>query len=375
MKTLTLVSAGLHRPTPERSDYLAARDEMPRITLYQRYMESDMLDLHFMATRVPLWRKALYRFIPNPFDQVIEAWFIRGRYDVVVTWAERLGLPFAFLLKMTASRTPHVTLSSWISGGKKAFLLKLVQSHISRILMWSSVQRDFAVNALGIPPGKITFIRKFADQKFWRPLDVRTDMICSVGVEMRDYPTLIEAMRGLDIPCHIAAGLNRGIMYDTVAAIERGEGLPPNITVGKKRYGDLRDLYARSRFVVIPLRASDTDNGLTCMLEAMAMGKAVICSRIRGQVDVLQDGVTGIFVNQGDPADLRRAILELWNDPDRAAQLGRNGREYLERHHTIEQFVESVRDVAEEVSGRTGDPRPPLFSPSEGPATTVDAKG
>lgn len=375
MKTLTLVSAGLHRPTPERSDYLASRDEMPRITFYQRYLESEMLDQQFMATRVPLWRKALYRFIPNPFDQVIEAWFIRRRYDVVITWAERLGLPFALLLKLTASRTPHVTLSSWISGGKKAFLLKLVHSHISRILMWSSVQRDFAVNSLGIPPRKITFIKKFADQKFWRPMNVETDMICSVGVEMRDYPTLIEAMRGLDIPCHIAAGLNRGIMYDTVAAIDSRDDLPPNITVGKKRYGDLRDLYARSRFVVIPLRASDTDNGLTCMLEAMAMGKAVICSRIRGQVDVLQDGVTGIFVNQGDPADLRRAILELWNDPDRAAQLGRNGREYLERHHTIEQFVESVRDVAEEVSGRTGDPRPRIFSPSEDQAKTVDAGG
>lgn len=375
MKTLTLVSAGLHRPAPERSEYLAARDEMPRITLYQRYMESDMLDLQFMATRVPLWRKALYRFIPNPFDQVIEAWFIRHRYDVVITWAERLGLPFALLLKLTGSRTPHVTLSSWISGGKKAFLLKRVYTHISRILMWSSVQRDFAVNSLGIPPGKITFIRKFADQKFWRPMDVETDKICSVGVEMRDYPTLIEALRGLDIPCHIAAGLNRGIMYDTVAAIAGGGKLPKNITVGKKRYGDLRDLYARSRFVVIPLRASDTDNGLTCMLEAMAMGKAVICSRIRGQVDVLQDGVTGIFVKQGDPADLRRAILDLWNDPDRAAELGRNGREYLERHHTIEQFLESVRDVAEEVSGRTGDPRPQILSHSERPAKTVDAGG
>ncbi len=373
MKTLTLISAGLHRPTPERSEYLAARDEMPRITLYQRYMESDMLDNRFMETRVPFWRKALYRLIPSPLDQVIEAWCIRKRYDVVVTWAERLGLPFALLLKLTGSRTPHVTLSSWISGGKKAFLLKLVHTHISRILMWSSVQRDFAVNSLGIPPDRITFIRKFADQEFWRPLDVETDMICSAGVEMRDYPTLIEAVRGLDIPLHIAAGLNRGIMYETVAAIERGGALPPNVTVGKKRYGDLRDLYARSRFVVIPLRASDTDNGLTCMLEAMAMGKAVICSRIRGQVDVLQDGVTGVFVKQGDPQDLRRAIVELWNNPERAAELGRNGRDYLERYHTIEQFVESVRDVAEEVSGRRGDRRPPIDSRREGAEKTADA--
>ena len=360
MKILTLVSSGLNRPSPERAVVLEKNDEIPRITLYQRYLESDMLDQRFMATRVPGWRKLLYRFVPNPLDQVIEAWFVKKKYDVVITWAERLGLPFALLLKLTGSRIPHVTLSSWISGGKKASMLKHTHSHISRILMWSSVQRDYALNVLGIPPGKITFIRKFADQKFWRPMDVETDMICSVGVEMRDYPTLIEAMRGLDIRCHIAAGLNRGVMYDTVAAIGRSGELPANVTVGKKRYGDLRDLYARSRFVVIPLRASDTDNGLTCMLEAMAMGKAVICSRIAGQVDVLQDGVTGIFVPRGDPAALRRAILDLWNDPARAAELGRNAREFLLKHHTIEQFVESVRRVAEEVSGRTGDPPPTL---------------
>ncbi len=85
---------------------------------------------------------------------------------------------------------------------------------------------------------------------------------------------------------------------------------------------ELRDLYARSRFVVVPLHASDTDNGVTVILEAMAMGKAVICSRTRGQVDVIQEGVTGIYVPVGDAAALRAAILSLWAEPQRAQQMG-----------------------------------------------------
>ena len=38
-----------------------------------------------------------------------------------------------------------------------------------------------------------------------------------------------------------------------------------------------------SLFVVMPLLESDTDNGITVILEAMAMGKTVICSRPRAR--------------------------------------------------------------------------------------------
>lgn len=358
MKILTISATGMNRPEPAELRRLEEQDASPRVSLYERYLESDMLDDRFMRERVPRWRLALYRLLPGPLDQVVEAFIIRNRYDAVVTWAERFGYPFALLLLLTGSRTPNVTLNSWITGKKKARLLKLVHRRISRILLWSSVQRDFAVKQLGIPPERITFIRKFADQKFWRPMDVPTDTICAAGMEMRDYPTMIRALQGLDIPCHLAVGLTRGKLFDTVSAIHEMGELPATITVGRKNSRELRDLYARSRFVVIPLRASDTDNGLTCMLEAMAMGKAVICSRTKGQVDVLQDGVTGIFVPQGDPQAMRDAIVRLWNDPALAAEMGRRGREHIERYHSIEQFVESVRTVVEDVSGNRGTPRP-----------------
>lgn len=358
MKTLTISATGMNRPEPAELRKLEERDASPRVTLYERYLESDMLDERFMRDRVPGWRKFLYRLVPKPLDQVLEAFIVRKRYDAVIAWAERFGYPFALLLRLTGSRTPNITLNSWISGRKKAALLRRVHPAISRILLWSSVQKEFAINELGIPPERISFIRKFADQAFWRPMERATDTICAAGMEMRDYPTLIRALHGLDIPCHLAVGLTRGVLFDTVSAIHQMGELPPNITVGRKKSAELRELYARSRFVVIPLRATDTDNGLTCMLESMAMGKAVICSRTKGQVDVLQDGVTGMFVPQGDPAALREAILKLWNNPALAEEMGRKGREHIERYHSIEQFVDSVRTIVEEVSGNVGAQRP-----------------
>jgi glycosyltransferase involved in cell wall biosynthesis len=237
----------------------------------------------------------------------------------------------------------------WISKPKKAAVLKRVYSHINTIVLWTSAHRDFAINTLEIPDEKIRFIPYYVDQKFWRPIEQQTDMICSVGIEMRDYPTLIEAMRPLEIKCHIAAGETRGIVSSTVKAIYQQGPLPSNIIVGRLLSYELRALYARSRFVVIPLLPSKSDNGLTVILEAMAMGKAIICSRTAGQRDVIQEGKTGIFVPQGDPQALREAIQYLWNHPEEAERMGREGRTYIEIHNTWEQFITNVKSFAEEL--------------------------
>lgn len=367
MKILTIVTSGRNHPPPDELRTLEEEDRYPRVSLYQRYVESDLLDERYMRDRVPGWRQMAYRLVPSPLDQVLEAYIVRNRYDAVVTWAEGLGLPFALLLKFTGRRFPHVTLSSWMSGRPKPLLLRLAQSHISRIVMWSSVQRAFVVDRLGIAPERIAFVKKFADQDFWRPAPGPGDTICAVGMEMRDYPTLIEALEGLDIHCHIATGRNRGKLFKTVAALEKIRMMPDNISVGRMAYPELRKLYARSRFVVIPLLPSDTDNGLTCMLEAMSMGRAVICSRTEGQVDVLREGVTGLFVPPGDPAALRSAIQHLWNNPDLAAGMGKRARELIEREHSIEQFIGSLRQVVADVSGH-GNASPPFtLAPTRSP--------
>ena len=86
---------------------------------------------------------------------------------------------------------------------------------------------------------------------------------------------------------------------------------------------------------------------MTVILEAMAMGKPVICSRTRGQVDVIEDGVTGIYVPVGDAEALRSAMLALWNDPQRARAMGQRAREYVLAHHTLDMFAENVRTAVE----------------------------
>jgi glycosyltransferase involved in cell wall biosynthesis len=183
-------------------------------------------------------------------------------------------------------------------------------------------------------------VRWGVDLRFWRPSDRSTDMICCVGREMRDYATLVEAVRHAGIPCHIAAGGLRAVPNPWLTGLSAE--MPTNVTIGGKRGIELRDLYDRSRFTVVPLLPSDTDNGITAILESFAMAKPVICTSTPGQIGVVQDGVNGLLVPPGSPEAMRSAILRLWRDPAECERMGRNGRRLVEEQHNYEQWVSAL---------------------------------
>jgi glycosyltransferase involved in cell wall biosynthesis len=300
------------------------------------------------------YNEALLDGLPRrPWDRALPGWArlaqeVQRRseeYDAVVSWSERVSLSL-MTLQYFAPGKPHIAMLYWFSRPSVRVPMRAFGSSLQAIVTWSSVQRDYAIRHLGIPPEKLYLIRHYVDQLFFRPRESEEDMICSAGAEMRDYPTLLEALRGTDLRCHIAAdhvridrfGVARRVSTESYKAMA-GE----NVTIGRVPPTRLREIYARSRFVVVPLRRSDTDNGVNVILEAMAMGKPVICSRTQGQVDVVQEGITGLFVPVGDATALRKAMIELWNDPARAREMGRAGRAYIEKHHTVEKFAHDAK--------------------------------
>ncbi len=368
-----------------------------------RALQADILDWQAIN------RNPICRLLARAAGKsVAHAWLAfrqRRTYQVIYTDSERVGIPLAILLKLARARSQHIMLAHILSPWKKQLWFRWghIHSHIATILCHSSQQRRLMLEELRIPAEKIALIPYQADEHFWRPMPPEEALealneaaalnesaasnnasvspgevspaatraiICSVGLEFRDYPTLIEAVRGMDVQLEIAAASywsdHRGVDTHTT--------LPPNVHVSAHQYLSLRHLYASSRFVVVPLLDVPNQAGITVILEAMAMGKAVIVSGTRGQLDTVRDRrnngfgrinrailpgfldapetpeelhhlPTGFYVTPGDPVELRKAITYLLAHPDVAEELGRNGRRVFTRLMTLDAFTARISQI------------------------------
>lgn len=313
------------------------RDTEPRGYLFER-MFAETWDQRLVTSthgsRWPSWVR-LAREIYRRQDE----------FDVIVTWSERLTLAYLALQHLYGPGKPHVALFTQFSKPNLHYPLRVLGRYLHMAVIFSSRQRRFAIEHGLIAPERLFNLHFMVDDRFYSPRPGANDVISSVGAEMRDYATLFEALDGTDLRCEVAAGTVRiphrvRLVKDRRVPVTDLLRRPnPNVSIGYRgSLLALRDLYAQSRFVVVPLLPTKSDNGLTVMLEAMAMGKAIVCSRTEGQVDAIDEGRTGLFTPVGDAVSLRRTMVDLWHDPARAAAMGAAARAQVERHHSLEQF-------------------------------------
>ena len=87
----------------------------------------------------------------------------------------------------------------------------------------------------------------------------------------------------------------------------------------------------------------------TVAIEAMALGRPVIASKIGGLPDLVDDGITGILVPPGDSDALRHAIVRLLDDLDLRERMGRAGKNKFIKFHAST-VVPRIEDVYYEVA-------------------------
>jgi glycosyltransferase involved in cell wall biosynthesis len=278
----------------------------------------------------------------------------RRHYDVVFTDGEHVGIPFALLARCFGrGGARHVMIAHLLSAPKKATLVRWtgIAPRIDRYVVYCSRQAEFIRDGLGVSAERVVLTPFMVDTDFFAPAASavpRRRMICSAGLERRDYPTLLEAVDGLDVDVMITASSFWSRRTDRSTQ----RPLPSNVTVQQLSMHDFRDMYAASAFVVMPLVPVDFQAGITTILEAMAMGRAVICSRVAGQTDTVVEGETGRYVAPGDPVALRRAIVELLGDQVETDRMGANARRWAVANADVVGYADRLADVVAEVSTR-----------------------
>jgi glycosyltransferase involved in cell wall biosynthesis len=108
---------------------------------------------------------------------------------------------------------------------------------------------------------------------------------------------------------------------------EQVEGLSGVEWVGE--VPDIRPHFASAIGVLVPLRIGGGSR--IKILESMSMGKAVVATQIGAEGLEVIPGVHCLIADS--PADFSQSVVELLENPERAADLGRNGRELVLRQY------------------------------------------
>jgi glycosyltransferase involved in cell wall biosynthesis len=85
------------------------------------------------------------------------------------------------------------------------------------------------------------------------------------------------------------------------------------------------------------------------LLEAMACGVPVVQPRRGAFVEIVEKTGGGLLVAPDKPDDLADALHRLWSDRELRRRLGRQGREGVSRHYTIEAAAQKLAAVYEAV--------------------------
>ena len=88
------------------------------------------------------------------------------------------------------------------------------------------------------------------------------------------------------------------------------------------------------------------------MMEAYSRGKAVVGSDKGGIPEYILHGETGYVFPSHDSVALAGYLSELWNDPEKAALMGRNAKKFADNQFNDEAFYSRLAQIYEKSTGK-----------------------
>ncbi len=268
--------------------------------------------------------------------------------DVVFSTVDTVGIPLALLARAGAVGTPIVYAAIGLperleqlrtSAARRLYLSAYRRLHVIVAYGWGEVDALRAWLGEGGPD--VVFVPFGVDTAYFRPdpgHPLEADVV-SIGSDPRRDFSLIVRLAGR-LPDRTFR-----VLTSSEHAGALGE-VPPNVTVETDApFPTVRDRLAGARVVVLPVRDNSYSGATTVLLQAMAMGKAVVVSRTaaiaRGYQ--LEDGRNCRLVPPGDVEALESVVSDVLGSTWRAAGLGLRARDTVERHLTWQRYVDAIR--------------------------------
>lgn len=255
--------------------------------------------------------------------------------------------------------TPKSKLREW--GGL------LFYRGMDRLIFFSQKLVDDSLHSPKANPKRMVVGHWGADLDFYdRMRNQEKDdrfVFIATGKEQRDQHTLIEAFNRTGLPLKLYIGINPDPTVpnpnlDAVRSYKPAANIDVREICGLLPYEIALDV-AKAQCVAICCKHTRYTAGLTTVVEALALGLPMVCSRNpQIPIDFDREGC-GISVEYGDVEGWQRATSYLASHPDEARRMGERGRQIAEERFNDRQCASEVAAVLKEAAAQNK----PLYIP------------
>jgi L-malate glycosyltransferase len=268
-------------------------------------------------------------------------------------WSNMVGIVAGKIARVPVTITSQRDLShdAWY-GTYRRRVLRFLQARSSAVLTNAKAIRDGLVED-GISANKICVVYNGVDIDRFRSVKSNREwlfpesagrklvvLVANMNSGVKGHPVLISAAEEI-VKAHpevqfvlVGDGPKRRDYEVTVEAA----GLKQNFVFLGRR-SDVPDILASCDIAVLPSLAEGLPNAV---LEYLAGGLPVVATALGGNLEVVQDGITGLLIPPNDPNALARALARLLDDPVLAAALAKRGQEHVQTKCSFERLVDEV---------------------------------
>jgi glycosyltransferase involved in cell wall biosynthesis len=259
-----------------------------------------------------------------------------------------------------------VSMANAIARLHDRIVVKRVFRSADKIIALSDSYKELLEKSFNIDPDKIAVIPPGIDEDFpvlrHEPEDMRNRyripgnrVVVCVGrlspEKGLDY--LLRAFRTVvdRLPDASLLIVGDGPLTNQLEYLSRELRLESHIKfAGRLSHEEISSVLAIADVVVLP---SIIEGLPIVLLEAMAMGKPVVASRVGGIPEVVVDGESGILVAARNVRELTDALLSILTDRKVARQMGYKGREIVQADYAWGVVTQKVLAVYKELVNGT----------------------
>jgi glycosyltransferase involved in cell wall biosynthesis len=289
----------------------------------------------------------------------LAAWLLVNRVQIVNTHSSNDGWLAGLAARMSGARlirSRHIEVD-YPNRFWSSFAFRTLPHHV---ITTSQRIADRLVDELGVPRARVDCIATGVDLGRFDPAakgTLREELKVPPGVPLigmisvlrswKGHLTLLEAAAQLrkKRPLHLAIAGEGPMRQDLPGAISR-LGLTDCVTLLGHR-ADVPNVLASLDVLVLPSYAHEGIPQI--ILQAQAMARPIVATRIGGIPEVVEDGKTGLLVEPKDAPALAEAISRLLSDPTFAHGLAQNGRKQIETRYSLDAMGERLLALYEKM--------------------------